>query len=187
MSANLNPDPNSIQPKRSRQRQRQRTYVRVICGFPGVGKTALSHCVPVKAQVVDLRPNDFDQNMFPANYVAAIAELAAQRHVVLCSAQPVVCRELVDASIPFVLVYPTRDQKTTYVSSYFIKGDDANIAFAELLNREWDRMIDQCEQQPRTNVCAHVVLQPGQWLSMDLNELVDTINRDPANVNHWLL
>lgn len=77
--------------------------VRVYAGFPGVGKSKLTGDEP--DIYMDSDSSKFDKSDFPRNYIEHIRE-AIKTHTILCSTHESVRTALIEAGIPFTLVYP---------------------------------------------------------------------------------
>ncbi len=118
---------------------------RVICGFPGVGK---SEAVKYNPNLVDLDvPGKTD-------YVETIRELLAEGKDVLLPTWQSLRDELVAAGIHFTLVYPQRDLKANYIARYIRRGSPDKLV--ETLYQKWDEFITSCETQVG---CEHIVLR----------------------------
>ena len=130
----------------------------IVSGFPGIGKSSVFR--DERLRVADSDSSTFDKTQFPANYIEHIQKTAPTVDFIMVSSHDVVRAALVEQGMPFVLVYPSRDQKTDYLKRYVERGSPA--AFIKLMDEKWDDFLAQCEQQTG---CIHVVLQPGQYLA----------------------
>jgi hypothetical protein len=135
--------------------------MKVVCGFPGVGKTKA-------AELLGWQDSDSSQFSwicegerhpeFPGNYVAHLQE---SEGVVLASTHDIVRDALAEAEIPFILVYPSRYLKDTYLERYRARGSSED--FIMLLDKFWDEWIDEMASETR---CEHrIVLKNGEYLS----------------------
>ena len=130
----------------------------IVSGFPGIGKSTVFR--DERLRVADSDSSTFDKTQFPANYIEHIQKTAPTVDYILVSSHDVVRAALVEQRMPFVLVYPSRDQKTDYLKRYVERGSPA--AFIKLMDEKWDDFLSQCEKQTG---CIHLVLQPGQYLA----------------------
>jgi len=76
------------------------------------------------------------------------------------SSHNIVRDELVKNDIPFVLIYPNRNIKEEYINRYKNRGSDNN--FINLLKDNWDKFIDDCENQIG---CRKIIINSGEYLS----------------------
>lgn len=137
----------------------------IISGFPGIGKSALCNLKGLVCS--DSDSSQFPKDEFPANYIAHIREIAPKNDVTLVSSHFEVRDELEEQGFNFVLVYPTADQKDDYMLRYMNRGSPK--AFLDLMYTNWDKFLESCAQQQG---CLHVVLQPGQYLSDVIDDIV---------------
>lgn len=139
-------------------KQRIKTNTIVISGFPGVGKS--HYKLNNRKRVVDSDSSRFDKDNFPANYIADIKERLGGYDKVLVSSHRVVRDALVEQKIPFVLVYPTADQKSDYIQRYKDRGSPQDLI--DIIDEFFEIWISDCSIQKG---CTHVVLKKGQYLS----------------------
>lgn len=134
--------------------------IKVVSGFPGVGKSTLTEKYP--DTVRDSDSSKFDKALFPGNYMAHINELRADDSVdlILVSSHFEVRDTMEEYAIPFILVYPDSMLLEEYVERYRERGSSEQ--FIETLKDNWDAWLNSCKQQ---DGCIHIVLQPGQYLS----------------------
>lgn len=138
---------------------------RVICGFPGVGKSSLFRNRG-DSKIVDSDSSTFDKAEFPANYIAHIREKLAEGYTVLCSTHAEVRAALVQAGIPFALVYPKLDCRDEYMQRYTERGSPD--AFIGMMFKNWEKFVQGCADQAG---CKHVELDSGQYIPATLQEL----------------
>jgi hypothetical protein len=136
--------------------------MKVISGFPGVGKTYFKEHYP--GSVADSDSSLFSwvspgiRNLdFPQNYMNHI--VTNINDIVLVSSHKVVRDALVLNGIYFTLVYPERDLKQEYLERFRVRG--SNEDFITLLDTMWDEWIDQLNMQW---YCHKIVLQAGETL-----------------------
>lgn len=135
-----------------------RPMPQVICGFPGIGKSTMFKNKG-DAKILDSDSSTFDKSEFPANYIKHIQEKTAEGYTILASSHDTVRKALVEAGIPFVLVYPRLECRDEYLRRYQKRGSPQ--AFIDLLADNFNKWIDGCLQQKR---CAHYVLRSGEYL-----------------------
>lgn len=139
---------------------------KVICGFPGVGKSTLyKELKSSKVKVLDSDSSTFDKSEFPANYIKHIKEKTAEGYTILASSHDTVRDALVKAKIPFVLVYPAQNLKKDYLERYEDRGSPE--AFINLLDAKWKEWIGQCGNF-ESDYCTHVELtDKNDYLTVD--------------------
>ncbi len=136
----------------------------VVSAFPGCGK---SHLFRNKGdmKILDSDSSTFDKSKFPQNYIEHIKSNIGEVDVILVSSHKEVREALVNESITFTLVYPSKDIKEEYIQRYIDRGNDGK--FVELLKQNWNIWIDELETQQG---CEKTKLESGQYLS-DVIEL----------------
>ncbi len=138
---------------------------RIICGFPGVGKTF--YYEQNLETISDSDSNAFswsspgkrDPN-FPGNYIEHIISVAEKKEVVLVSSHDIVRNELEVRKIPFTVVYPLMSLKNEYLER-FLKRESPK-AFLTLLDNQWESFVKSTANQKG---CDFIVLKSGQYLS----------------------
>jgi len=134
--------------------------VRLVCGFPGVGKSHLCR---------KMGWHDSDSSQFshregwPSNYIEHLKGLAG---VALISTHREVRDALAAAGIPFDLCYPSRELKHDYLARYKQRGSPAT--FVGLLDQMWDDWITEMEKETRCAV--RLVLRKGEFASDVISE-----------------
>lgn len=118
---------------------------KVICGFPGVGKS--TYVKDFKKEngdkILDSDSSKFDKKDFPNNYIKHIKETIKEGKTILASSHDVVRNALIKEKIPFTLVYPDKKCKDEYLKRYEKRGSPES--FIKLLSDNWDNWIDQCD------------------------------------------
>lgn len=128
--------------------------------FPGCGKTTFVKDFP---DVADSDSSHFPKDNFPQNYIKHIRERYLDRKMTLVSSHKVVREALVEARLPFLLIYPARECKEEYVQRYLNRdGFNGGEKFAKLIADNWEVWITECENQTH---CKKIILLPGQFLS----------------------
>lgn len=141
---------------------------KVICGFPGVGKTTLFNELKDRdIKIVDSDSSKFDKANFPANYIEHIKEKLAEGYYILCSTHSVVRQALANADIVYLLVIPaSADQKPEYMARYQERGSPQ--PFLDLMEAKWDEFMFDVWNDENSIIFP---LWPGQYL----DTLVDKI------------
>lgn len=162
-----------------------------ISAFPGTGKssvhgntrtnglyavradgTSLFRHMPKENQtfVYDSDSSTFDKSEFPQNYISHMNDVI-NRHkknghpfLFLCSSHDTVRNAMQKEGIPYTLIYPRRDLKAEYIERY--KNVEGPQAFIDLMDANWDKFIDSCENDPNDKV----VLGPGAFLAKRMEE-----------------
>lgn len=131
---------------------------KVVSGFPGIGKSYFTTCV---SGVSDSDSSKFPKENFPQNYMEHIKALLAQgtTRYIMVSSHDAVRAALVEAGIPYNLVYPSLDQKLDYMTRYEKRGSPE--AFLKLMDSHWDVFIQECQRQEG---CNKIELKKGQFL-----------------------
>lgn len=113
--------------------------VRVICGFPGIGKSMLNQ---QNLSFVDFHyPYPIQQGM------ARIREaLKIPGVTVLLPTHLNVRQALQKEGIPYVVFYPSRDLKSDYYKRFVDRGDDMDTA--EHIFQNWNAYITACVADP---------------------------------------
>lgn len=130
----------------------------IVSAFPGTGKTYF--WVNTDLEVVDSDFSKFDKKDFPQNYINHIKSLIGVKDIILISSHDKVCDVLRQETIPYILVYPSRECKEEYLERYRNRNNDPK--FIDLMDKRWDDFIASCYER---SGCSHIVLAPGQYLS----------------------
>lgn len=135
----------------------------IISGFPGTGKSFhTAQLILDGYTVADSDSSGWAKDAsWPAPYIAHIKQRASTHDVVFVSTHKEVRQGLLDAGLPFYLVYPTRDQKRDYLERY--EGRGASDSFVALMDAKWDEFLSELETQG--GQCTHIVLRRGQYIS----------------------
>lgn len=143
--------------------------VRLVCGFPGVGKSHLCR----KMGWHDSDSSQFShRDEWPNNYIEHLKKLNG---VAMVSTHKEVREALADAGMPFDLCYPSRELKQDYLARYKQRGSPAT--FVELLDRMWDEWITEMEEE--TRCAARFILKEGDFAS-DVISLPNAAGDFPA-------
>ena len=134
--------------------------VRLVCGFPGVGKSHLCR----KTGWHDSDSSQFShRGEWPNNYIEHLRGLEG---VALISTHKEVRDALADAGIPFDICYPSRELKQDYLARYKQRGSPAT--FVALLDHMWDEWITEMDEETRCE--KRIVLRAGEFASDVISE-----------------
>ena len=137
---------------------------KVICGFPGVGKSTLfKELKDSKYKVLDSDSSTFDKKDFPANYIAHIKEKTKEGYTILASSHKEVRDALINEEMMFTLVYPDKSLKDEYLARYKERGSPQS--FIDLLDENWDTWIGQCDDIDNKYV-TKVKLGKGEFVNV---------------------
>lgn len=120
--------------------------LRVVAGFPGVGKSTLFRADP--ASFSDSDSSLFDKAAFPDNYIKHIKSvLETTNRVVFVSTHKVVREALAANGIPYLLIYPDQTLKSDFMQRYKQRGSPQ--PFLDLMNANFDSFVQECKD------CVH--------------------------------
>jgi len=142
---------------------------RIICGFPGVGKSYLAEHNP---DFIDLESSDFDKQHFPDNYVQCIKQHYLAGKTVLTSTHKEVLQELInddDIKI-FMICMPHLSLKKEYLDRYRYRKwgvkSYTNHGFATFMEKNFDNFLNDLDQLNRQHMKVFTItLMDGQNLS----------------------
>jgi len=139
--------------------------VKVISGFPGIGKTYYKENSNIN--VLDSDSSKFSwiekgvrNPEFPKNYIDHIKDSMYKFDMVLVSTHKIVRDALVDNNIKFLLVYPDISLKEEYIERFRKRGNEDS--FIKLFEDNWDKFIGEMDNQKG---CESVKLSSGKFLS----------------------
>lgn len=148
----------------------------IICGFPGVGKSAAARMCRDIQDIESTEfhwPTDWENINEPekmryeenpnwvSDYVDHIADMASQYgysyNLISCHEK---VREEMDArSIPYIIVVPSKDLKDEYLARYLKRGDSFN--FINQIDTHWDEWLSEIDECGMPTI--H--LKAGQYIS----------------------
>lgn len=170
---------------------------KIVCGFPGVGKTyvcskqkelgifvADSDSSLFSRKFVDNSTTSIRNPDFPKNYIEYLVALIND-HVldyIFVSTHEDVRRALREANIIYTLVCPTKELKDDYIQRYIDSGSDEN--FVNHLRTKFDEFVESCEND--IFAFEKVVLTSKEntlydWIKMDIEDrkhLQDLVNKN---------
>ena len=151
------------------------TRPRVICGFPGVGKTTLFNQLKHQGVLIcDSDSSQFDKSQFPHNYIIHIQQQLARGFWVLCSTHTVVREALHAADISYVIAAPAAKYlKDEYLQRYKDRGSPP--AFIELMDRKWDEFFDDVWEKDKNGI--HYGLGEGEYLDSMAKDIIASDQR----------
>lgn len=150
----------------------------IICGFPGVGKSAVES---LASEIGIYRYNDMESTPyhfifglngkktrnphFPGCYVDDIEKHAGSNgysgydDVIMISSHKEVRTELKNRGIPYIIVVPEKSLKDEYLLRYVARGSD--ISLIETVYDYWDEWLDDIE----ADGAPVIHLKSGQYLA----------------------
>lgn len=151
--------------------------LKVISGFPGIGKTFYKE--NSELNVLDSDSSKFSwiekgvrNPEFPKNYIDHIKSNMYKVDMILVSTHKVVRDALVDNNIKFLLVYPEIELKEEYLERFRNRGSDDS--FIKLFENNWDTFIQEMENQEG---CVATKLKSGMFLTNIFNHTTKYISR----------
>ncbi|BDD79797.1 hypothetical protein [Burkholderia phage FLC9] len=149
---------------------------RVICGFPGVGKTSLFTALKSAGfPILDSDSSLFDKTQFPMNYIEHIKNSLENGYWVLCSTHTAVRNALALAGIRYVLAVPAHKYlKDEYMQRYRERGSPE--AFLQLMDAKWDEFMDDVWKNDQHGI--HYGLAEGEFLDKIASSLLSAYARD---------
>lgn len=143
---------------------------KIISGFPGIGKTSLFNNEDFKElKIMDSDSSKFSwaevgvrHPNFPDNYINHIKSNIGKVDVILVSSHDIVREALVKHGIPFTIVYPSKECKTTYIENY--KGRGNNEAFIEFIDKNWNKFLEDIDDID-CGLIHKIALKEGEYLS----------------------
>ena len=143
---------------------------RVICGFPGVGKSTLFRQLSAAGvKILDYDSSTFDKANFPQNYIEHIRDALASGYTILCSTHNDVRKALAAEGISYSIVAPVyEEQKSEYLKRYENRGSPES--FVAMMDRNWSKFFHDVWADSGAQL--HVGLRPGEVLFDAIASLV---------------
>jgi hypothetical protein len=142
---------------------------KIICGFPGVGKSYLFSNEFKDLKIQDSDSSTFDKKDFPKNYIDHIKSQIGHLDVHLVSTHNDVIAGLINEGLSFSIVYPDISLKDEYLKRYVDRGSPEG--FVKLLDEQWDNFIGDIESIQNLNVIL-IKLSKGQYLKDVLKDIL---------------
>lgn len=143
---------------------------KVVCGFPGVGKSTLfKELKDSDFKVLDSDSSTFDKKEFPDNYIKHIKDKTEDGYTILASSHDVVRNALIAEKMMFTLVYPDKSLKDEYLKRYVDRGSPDS--FVKLLGDNWDKWVSQCDDLDSKYV-TKIKLGAGEFITAERARLV---------------
>lgn len=140
--------------------------VKVIAGFPGIGKSDfVKH--NKKMKIKDSDSSEWDKDDFPENYLNYIENIIEDGYTILCSTHEDVRNGLEERGISYVLVYPEENLKEEYIKRYSDRGSPET--FIDMMNDKWEEFIKSCDE---SLPYKRIRLKKGQYLSDVINDFI---------------
>lgn len=110
---------------------------KLICGFPGVGKSYLTKNV---ANICDSDYSHWNKNNeWPKNYINYLKENIDKGFITLASSHKEVIAAVKDSGIDYVVVYPNINLKELYMMNYAERGSSEH--FIDIMDLNWEKFI----------------------------------------------
>ena len=143
-------------------------FIKVISGFPGIGKSWLfDNQVELGIKVSDSDSSSFSwlgdgirNPDFPNNYIEHIKEAIKHFDIVLVSSHEVVREALKKNNIEFCTVYPDIKDKEEYIKRFTDRGSPKS--FVDLITKNWDDWVSAIN---KPNDGISIQLNLGEYLS----------------------
>jgi len=139
----------------NKQENKAMPYDTLLCAaFPGTGKSTMyRRYYGTEKIILDSDSSKFNKDQFPQNYLQHIKDNIGKCDIIFISSHKEVRNALVANGLNFTLIYPDRSTKDEYIARYKDRGNSHQ--FIELVEKNWDLWIDECENQKG---CKHIVL-----------------------------
>lgn len=95
----------------------------------------------VNGNKTDVRNPDF-----PGNYIRHIKESINYNALIFVSSHKEVRDQLRENGIPYILVYPKKEDRDHWMERFTKRGNDSN--FIEFQNKNWDNFIQDMDDEP---------------------------------------
>lgn len=123
--------------------------VRVICGFPGIGKT----------RARSEKTIDMDLQGIPQDYqVDAIREKVAEGYIVMVASWAFLRRALWKAGIEYAVVYPSRNIRAEYLERMANRKGGTSSKHMQKLASQFKNMVRSCQSDPSPyHICLNSI------------------------------
>lgn len=132
---------------------------KVICGFPGVGKTYAYEKLQDKLKVMDSDSSNFSWTdytkkvrnpEFPKNYINHIKDNMGKVDLIFVSTHKAVLDELDNNDISYEIICPEKDLKQLYEIIYLSRGNTEE--FVNLIMNKWDDFFKDMESSKNSGI-----------------------------------
>lgn len=131
---------------------------KIICGFPGVGKTTFYENNKHKLKILDLDSCQFDKSNFPKNYINELKNAINNYDIIMISTHKEVLDALNNENIKFVSIVPNKNNLENYKNMYIKRGNTKE--FINKIESNWYSFIESVTEHSN-NV---IELKNGQYL-----------------------
>lgn len=162
--------------------------INAICGYPGIGKTCLTHQHPQfidgffsKQYYTDKKKGIVNPD-FPENYARFCAEAMERGQIVVCAMHPK-AREVFDSlGMSYLIIYPNENERDRYFTIYDTRPDERE--WIELNKSTWNTKIDSLRNAKIPTHCFKDEIPTG----LNLTEYLEGLNIfDPEDLLNTLL
>lgn len=155
------------------------TRNRIVCGFPGVGKSVVfstADCFGKDFIIFDSDSSKFDKTRFPENYLEHITSNidsdTKERVIMFVSTHEAVLAGLKSLNRPFAIVIPRKDVKDSFLSRYRERGSDEK--FIDLISANWDKWLDDIHEKYGNDPDVEIFeLDWNEYISSIFSKLID--------------
>lgn len=126
--------------------------MKIISGFPGIGKTIFEKNFKNHYDIMDLDSSNFNKRYFPDNYVKHIKEFYQTKKYdfLLISSHKEVRKQLTFHKIPYINVYPNPSLKNNYIQSFRRRGD--NQIFIQKMRENWHEWLSSMVREENKSI-----------------------------------
>ena len=137
---------------------------KIICGFPGIGKTSLAS---ENKRILDMdAPSYYFDGIFPYGYIKRVKENLFNADLILISAHRIVLEVLNRKKMDYILVYPKTELKDEYMQRY--RRRRSPMYFYKYMDKMWDKFMWDMQQQIDRK---HIILESGEYLKNVLDKI----------------
>lgn len=126
---------------------------KIICGFPGIGKTSAGQKVGNK-RVIDLDIHTFPKNQYPQNYVQAVKKIyeSGEYDYILCACHESFRKALKESYLSYIIVRPSDEDytKDEYMKRLLKAGK--SLEYIEYVYSHWDEFISSYENDDSVQI-----------------------------------
>ena len=135
----------------------------VVCGFPGMGKSTYTKNLDMSNTIIKVYDSDsslyswldrYDYSKgrhpdFPNNYMNHIKAVNTDNSLVFVSSHKEVRHALMDANIPYVIMYPDLDRcnKEAYITHRIYEREGIYDGLTSLMIKNWESWIKEIDEE----------------------------------------